>query len=359
MKDYYSILGVSKGASKDDIKKAFHKLAHKYHPDKKGGDEAKFKEVSEAYRVLSDDKKRSQYDQFGTADMNGAGGFSGFNGFSGFQGFDFSNFTQAGGVEFDLGDIFGEMFGAGGRRGRTRRGRDISMDIELDFKDAVFGVDRSVLITKTTTCETCKGDGGKPGTPKETCKTCNGKGKIHDTKTSIFGTFSTVSTCTACYGKGEVPKEKCTTCKGAGIIRGQQEVKIRVPSGINDGEMIRLSGAGEAIQNGTPGDLYVKIHVKKHPLFTKEGNDLVMDMNVKLTEALLGAKKTIETLDGANEVTIPAGVKTNDLIRIKGAGVPMEGAQRGNLLIRVTVDIPEKLSRKAKEYVEKLKEEGL
>jgi len=363
MKDYYSILGVEKGASKDDIKKAFHKLAHKYHPDKKGGDEAKFKEVNEAYRVLSDEKKRAQYDQFGNADMNG-----GFNGFSGFQGFsagggptsgwDFSNFAQgAGGIEFDLGDIFGDVFGMGGRR-RVRRGRDISMDIELDFKESVFGTERKVLVTKTTTCETCKGDGGKPGAGKETCKTCNGKGKIHDTKTSIFGTFSTVTTCPDCFGKGETPKEKCETCKGAGLTRGQQEIKIRVPAGINDGEMIRLSGAGEAIQNGTPGDLYVKVHVAKHPRFHKEGNDIVMDMDVKLTDALLGAKTTVETLDGKKEITIPAGVKTNDLIRIKEAGVPKGDGGRGNLLIKVTVAIPEKLSRKAREAVEKLREEG-
>lgn len=355
MKDYYNILGVEKGASKDDIKKAFHKLAHKYHPDKKGGDEAKFKEVSEAYRVLSDDTKRSQYDTFGNADAGG-----GFNGFSGFQGFDFSNFTQGGGggIEFDLGDIFGDVFGMG-RRTRSRRGRDISIDIELDFKEAIFGAERTVLVTKTTTCATCKGDGGKPGSGKETCKMCNGNGKIHDTKTSVFGSFSTVTTCPTCHGKGETPKEKCEVCKGVGITRGQQEVTIRVPGGINDGEMVRLSGAGEAIQNGTPGDLYVKVHVSKHALFHKEGNDLVMDMEVKLSDALLGAKKTIETLEGTHEVTIPAGVKTNDFIRIKEAGAPFGEGKRGNLLIKVTVHIPEKLSRKAKEAAEKLREEGL
>ena len=357
-KDFYNILGIEKNASKDEVKKAFHKLAHKYHPDKRGGDEAKFKEINEAYTVLSDESKRAQYDQFGSAgpNMGGAGGFGGFNG----QGFDFSGFANGGGVEFDLGDIFGDIFGMNGRRGgsRARRGRDISVDVELDFKDAVFGVDRVMVLNKTTPCETCKGDGAKPGTPKEACATCNGKGKIHETKSSMFGTFSTVTTCNTCHGRGEVPKEKCETCKGAGVTKGQQEVKIRIPAGINDGEMIRLTGAGEAIQNGQSGDLYVKVHVKSHKLFRKEGADLMMEMNVKLTDALLGTKKIIETLDGNEEIHIPAGVKTGDYIRLKNKGVPV-GDRRGNLLVHVTVDIPSKLSRKAKEAIESLKEEGL
>ncbi len=356
MKDYYSTLGIEKNASKDDVKKAFHKLAHKYHPDKKGGDEAKFKEINEAYTVLSDEGKRAQYDQYGSADGNPGQGFGGF----GAGGFDFSGFANgANGVEFDLGDIFGDMFGMGRRGGsRARRGRDISIDVELDFKDAVFGADRSMILNKTTPCATCGGDGAKPGTSKETCKTCNGKGKLHETKSSMFGTFSTVTTCSTCHGRGQVPKEKCETCKGAGVSKGQQEVKIRIPAGIDDGEMIRLTGAGEAIQNGTAGDLYVKVHVKAHPKFRKEGVDLIMDMDVKLTDALLGAKQKIQTLEGNEEITIPAGVKTNDIIRLKGKGVPA-GDRRGNLLIRVTVDVPAKLSKKAKELVEGLKEEGL
>lgn len=360
MKDYYAILGVEKNASKDDIKKAFHKLAHKYHPDKKDGDEAKFKEVNEAYQVLSDENKRKQYDTFGSA--GNAGGFSGFGGNAGFGGFDFSQFTQAGNggaFEFDLGEMFGDIFGMGGGRGRQRRGRDISIDVEIDFKEAVFGTERTMVLAKTIQCATCGGEGGKPGTGKETCKTCNGKGKIHDTKTSVFGTFSTVTTCSACHGRGEVPKERCETCKGAGVTKGQQNVTIRIPAGIDDGEMIRLTGAGEAIQNGTAGDLYVKVHVREHSVFIKEGADLVMQHTVLLTDAILGTDIPVKTLDGEISVHIPAGTKTGDILRVKDAGVPVTEGRRGSLLIKVSVDIPKKLSRKAKELVEELKKEGL
>ncbi|HEY4494176.1 MAG TPA: molecular chaperone DnaJ [Candidatus Paceibacterota bacterium] len=362
-KDYYNILGVDKKASKDEIKKAFYKMAHKYHPDKKEGDEAKFKEVNEAYQVLSDDSKRNQYDQFGSA-------YAGGNGYSqqgGFEGFDFSNMGGfQNGAEFDFGnlnDIFSDFFGGGmGGRAQARRGRDISTEIQISFADAVFGVSRKILITKTSNCLTCKGSGAKAGTKMETCKKCNGQGKIREAKRTILGTISSTKICETCLGAGEVPKEVCETCKGKGVLRREEEISIAVPAGIRDGEMIRMTSMGEAAARGTPGDLYIKINVTSHPVFKRDGNDLVMTLNLKLSDALLGLKHPIETLDGEIEVTIPEGVSVNEILRVKGKGVPL-GSQtkgkRGDLLIKLNIKLPHKLSRKSRELIEKLKEEGI
>ncbi|MCI0619852.1 molecular chaperone DnaJ [Candidatus Wolfebacteria bacterium] len=360
-KDYYQILGVEKKASKDDVKKAFRKLAHKYHPDKQGGDETKFKEVNEAYSVLSNDKKRAEYDAYGRV-FSGAGGRG--QGASGFEGFDFSNFAQGfgtqGGVEFDLGDIFsgfGDIF-AGGRQ-RERRGHDISIDLEIDFKDAVFGTKREVILTKHSICGHCSGSGAEPGSNMKTCPTCNGQGKIHETRQSFIGTFSTVSTCTKCHGRGKMPEKECVECKGGGVTRKQEEIAITIPPGIENGEMIRLTGAGEAIAGGAPGDLYVKVHVRKHPVFRKGRSDLLMDLNVKLSDALLGATYGVQTLDGALDVKVPAGVSHGEILRVKGKGVPVESGRRGDLLITIKIELPGKLSRKAQKLIEELKEEGI
>jgi molecular chaperone DnaJ len=354
VKNYYDVLGVDRGASKEDIKKAFRTLAHKYHPDKKGGDEEKFKEINEAYSVLSDDKKRAEYDTYGRT-FGAGGGPQG--GFSGFEGFDFSQYTNGGGFEFDLGDIFGDIFGGG--RSKARRGRDISIDVELSFKESIFGTERKVLITKNAPCATCNGSGGKPGTPMEKCATCDGKGKIKETRTSLFGTFATVTTCTDCYGRGTVPKEKCTKCRGAGISRAQQEVRVSIPPGIENGEMIRMTGAGEAIQNGTTGDLYIKVHVTAHHTFRKEGNDLVMQLPIKISDALVGTTLSIETLDGTIDLKIPAGIKPHEVLRVKEKGVPHGTGKRGALLVKVTFAMPENLSKRAQELIEELKKEGL
>src|SRR3989338_6737657 len=261
-KDYYNVLGVNKGASKDEIKKAFYKLAHKYHPDKKEGNEAKFKEVNEAYQVLSDESKRAKYDQFGSGYENmGGGGYGGGQG--GFEGFDFSGAN--GNVDFDFGnlnDIFSDFFGGGmgGGRPQARRGRDISTEVHITFSESIFGINRKILITKTSTCLSCGGSGAKPGTKMETCKHCNGQGKIHEAKRSFLGTISTTKICDVCLGTGEVPKEVCNTCKGKGVLRREEEISIVVPAGIRDGEMIRMTGHGEAISKGTAGDLYIKIN---------------------------------------------------------------------------------------------------
>ncbi|MEK7135344.1 MAG: DnaJ C-terminal domain-containing protein [Patescibacteria group bacterium] len=286
MKDYYKILGVERGASEEEVKKAFRKLAHAYHPDKSGGDEAKFKEVSEAYSVLSDKKKRQQYDAYGSA---GAGGFQGGAGFNPNDfGFDFSGFGgQAGFDSGDLGDILSSIFG--GRR--VRRGRDVAVDIELSFQESVFGVERKVVINS------------------------------------------------------KVVKQK--------------EVSIGVPAGIDDGQMIRLSGMGETLEGGLPGDLYVKVHVRKHPYLRKEGYNLIMELVAKLTEVLLGGERTIATLDGEITLKIPAGTKHGTILRVKGRGVPTGHDKRGDLYVRVSVQIPEKLSKEQKKLVEELKKEGI
>lgn len=359
-KNYYDLLGIQKSATADDIKKAFRVMAHKYHPDKKGGDEAKFKEVNEAYSVLSDEKKRSEYDAYGRVFSGGAGG--GQQGPEDFGGFDFSGFASgqggnANGFEFDLGDIFSDFFG--GQRERVRRGRDISVDVELSFSESVFGTERRMLLNKTSACETCRGSGAKPGAKMETCRICNGKGKVRETKRSIFGSVQTTRVCDECQGKGQVPSEKCATCHGAGVNRKQEEIAVKVPVGIEDGEVIRLGGAGEAIQGGASGDLYVKVHVTRHPLFRREGSNLLMDLSIKLSSALLGDEYTIETLDGNVTVKIPEGIHHGELLRLKGKGVPIDRTRRGDLLIKIVIDLPSKLSREQKKLVEELKKQGI
>lgn len=362
-KDYYEILGVNKSASKDEIKKAFYKLAHKYHPDKKEGNEAKFKEVNEAYQTLSDEQKRAQYDRFGSqyANMGGGHQHSG-GGFGGFEGFDFGG--GMGGQEFDFGnlnDIFSDFFGGGmgGGRSQAKRGRDISTEIQISFADSVFGITRKVLLTKTSTCDACKGNGAKAGTKMESCKTCNGKGQIREMKRTILGSIQTTKVCDYCFGRGEVPKEFCDKCKGKGVHRKEEEITINIPAGIRDGEMVRMTGMGEAVAGGQTGDLYIKINVAPHKTFKRDGHDLVMDLDLKLSDALLGTKYKIDTLDGAIEVAIPEGVSINEILRVKGKGVPHERSKRGDLLIKLKIKMPNKISRKSRELIEKLKEEGI
>lgn len=352
-RDYYEVLGIKKGATKDDIKKAFRKLASQYHPDKKTGDEAKFKEISEAYAVLSDDKKRAEYDTYGHA-FTGAqnGGFNGFNWSGGF----------GPGAEFDINDIFenfGDMFGNRSSRSRDLRGRDISIDIELSFKDAVFGITRTVLLTKNNTCNECSGSGAKPGTEMITCATCNGNGKVRETRQSILGSFTTVRECATCAGRGTVPKERCGHCAGSGVMRSESEIKVEIPVGMRDGEVIRMTGRGEAILNGTPGDLYIKIHVKPDAHIIREGNDLIRTLPVKLSDALLGNSYQVETLDGSVTIKIPAGVRHGERLRIKDRGVPTSATRRGDFFVKINIEIPNRLSRKARKLIEDLREEGI
>jgi molecular chaperone DnaJ len=357
MKNYYDILGVSKSASEDDIKKAFRKLAQKYHPDKKGGDEAKFKEASEAYAVLSDKKKRTEYDTYGRTFAGG--GAQGPQG--GFGGFDFSNFQGFGqngqAFEFDLGDIFSEFFGQGAAR--SDRGRDISIDIELSFREAMFGVERRVLVSKMGLCTTCAGTGAKPGTKMKTCTSCNGKGSIRETRSSLFGTFTQERVCPRCRGRGEVPETVCETCRGEGVVKREEEIRIIVPSGVEDGEMIRMPGKGEATSSGSAADLYVKLHVRSDPRFSRDGNNLTTMLSIKLTDALLGGAYTVPTLDGEERIDVPAGARHGDVVRVRGRGVPFARNNRGDLLVKLNIELPKKLSRTAREAIERLRDEGL
>ena len=365
MKDYYETLGVNKNASKDEIKKAFYKLAHKYHPDKKEGNEAKFKQINEAYQVLSDDAKRSKYDQYGPAFENAQHGYGGGQR-SGFGGFDFSGFgdfsAQGGsafGEDFDLNDIFSDFFGGGGGRRETRRGRDISTEVQISFSDSIFGTNRKILITKTSSCLSCHGSGAKTGSKMETCKTCNGQGKIRESKRTIFGNIANTKICEVCLGAGEMPHDICETCKGKGVLRREEEVSIVIPAGIRDGEMIRMTGYGEAVSRGATGDLYIKINVAPHAVFKRDGHNLVMNLNLKLSDALLGAEYPIQTLDGEIRVTIPEGVALNEILRVRGKGVPISKNKRGDLLIKLNIKLPGKLSRKSREILEELKKEGI
>ncbi len=357
-KDYYEILGVDKSASQDEIKKAFRKIAHKYHPDKGSGNEAKFKEASEAYAVLSDEKKRQQYDTFGSAGPNMGGGGGGFNP----NDFDFSGFGGFGGGEgFDFGDIFGDIdiFG-GGRREKVKRGRDISIDIELDFKDAIFGVNRKVYVTKTSACSHCNGQGAEKGTETMTCGRCGGKGEIRETRNTFFGQFASNAVCSDCHGEGWIPKVKCSVCRGAGVLHKQTELSLDIPAGINNGEMVRFTGQGEAIRGGQAGDLYVKVHVKKHPHYTKEGHNLLTDIQIKLTDAVLGTEYKLETLDGQLVVKIPEGIQSGEVLRVKGKGVPFpKNGTRGDIYMTVNVTIPKKMSKTARKLMEDLKSEGV
>lgn len=288
--DYYEILGVSKGASKDEIKKAFYKLAHKHHPDKKGGSEAEFKKVNEAYQVLSDDAKRSKYDQYGSGfESAGAGGYGGGQGFGGF---DYSNFSGGGGFQgadfgssFDMGnlnDIFSDFFGGGGGMGggrpQPRRGRDISTEIQISLTDSILGVNKKILITKMSTCLTCNGSGAKAGSKMETCKHCNGQGRIHEQKRTIFGNIGSTRACEVCFGTGEVPREACEKCKGKGVLRREEEVSIDIPAGIRDGQTLKMSGYGEAVSRGTTGNLLIQIKVKIPSKISKKARELLEEL---------------------------------------------------------------------------------
>lgn len=352
-KNYYDILGITKGASHDEVKKAYRKLAHEHHPDKQGGNADRFKEVNEAYSVLSDEKKRNEYDTYGRTMGDVGGGFDP-------NGFGF-NFNGAGGQfqDFDIGDIFGQFFG-GGRGGvQQKRGSDISVDVETDFAEAVFGVEKTIRINKTSLCDACRGSGGEPGTDVKTCTTCNGAGQVHETKASFLGSFSTVRECHACHGTGKIPSVKCKKCHGAGVAKKQEEIKVNIPAGINDGEMLRVTGAGEAVAGGVAGDLYIKIHIKRHATLHKEGHNLVTNLKIKLTSALLGGEQTLETLDGPLTIKIPAGITHGEVLSVKGKGVPIGTSKRGDLLIKISIEIPAKLSKSAAKLIEELKKEGI
>lgn len=363
MKDYYQVLGIARDASKDDIKKAYRDLAHKYHPDKKGGNEDRFKEINEAYHTLADDQKRAHYDRFGSAgagfDQTAWGGdFSGWSG-SGMGGQGFEDFGGA------MHDIFEDFFGFNGGVPRERRGRDIALDLEISFEEAVFGVERRVLLRKVAVCEICGGTGVAAGAKETICGRCKGSGTIHSVKRSLFGSITRLAECTACHGRGKIPERVCETCHGKGTLPKSGEVVIEVPAGVKDGEMMRLEGEGEAMINGIAGDLYARIHVRPHKTLRRVGRDLLMKLDIPLSDALLGGEREIETLDGKLKIKIPAGITQGEVLKVRGKGIPSAhaplgggGANRGDLLIEVSVRYPERLSPRAKKLVEELRNEG-
>jgi len=352
-KDYYKTLDVEKSASQDEIKKAFRKIAHKHHPDKKGGDEKKFKEANEAYQTLSNEQKRAQYDRFGSAGPNMGGGAGGGQGFGGF---DFSGFQQGGAGGFDFGDIdLGDLFGGGRRSSRKRRGQDMQMRIEIDFTDAVFGVDKKVELEQTKTCDECDGTGADDPKDLKTCPECDGQGKV---QTQMMGIFATVTECPTCNGKGKVPEKKCTSCKGAGVKREKNTIEFTIPAGIKHGDTLRITGRGEAIKNGPSGDLFIQVLVKAHKRFKRNGFDLITEYEIPMSDAVLGATRNIELLDSKKlDIKIPAGTQHGTTLRVSGKGI-ITDRSKGNLLIHVKIAIPKKISKKAKEAIEILQSEG-
>lgn len=357
-KDYYRILGISKGASDDEIKKAFRALAHKYHPDKEGGSEAKFKEINEAYQVLSDPKKRAQYDQFGTTFDQGTGNRQQGTGFGGFGGFQGAGFDMG-----DLSEMMGEMFGfGGGRRPQaSARGRDITVDVTLTFKEAAFGTDRTIELYKPVACGECSGTGIPPGAKMHACDACKGQGRIRQVQRTILGAFEAITTCSKCGGTGNVPEKECPACKGTGMVKERRTLTARIPGGIDDGESIRLQGQGEAGPRGArPGDLYLHVRVKPDPVMERDGYDVRSAVEVSFSEAALGAEKEIITLDGPVTLKIPAGVQSGEDIRLKGRGITrLQATGRGDHYVRVVVTTPKNLTRKARQLLEELGEEGV
>ena len=357
-RDYYDVLGVDKSADATAIKKAYRKLAMKYHPDKNPGDkeaEEKFKEINEAYEVLSDETKRRNYDQFGHEGVNGQG-FGGAGGFGG-QGF--------GGFDDIFGDIFGDMFGggfSGGSRQRRRgpeRGADIKQRVNISFEEAAFGKKVQVKINRSEECDQCHGSGAKPGTSKKTCPTCHGSGQVQSVQRTPFGNIASTRTCSTCNGEGEVIDSPCSKCHGKGSIRKTKTIEVDIPAGIDNGQMIKLGGQGELGTRGGPrGDLYIEVNVQSHPLFTRDGYDVYLEMPITFAQATLGDKIQVPTLDGKVEYEVPEGTQTGTVFRLKGKGIPkLKSNVRGDQYDKVTVEIPKKLNEKQKELVREFAKE--
>ncbi|MEM8672556.1 MAG: molecular chaperone DnaJ [Cyanobacteria bacterium P01_G01_bin.67] len=352
--DYYQILGVSRDVDKDELKRAYRRLARQYHPDvnKEPGAEEKFKEINRAYEVLSEPETRARYDRFGEAGVGGAAGGSGFE------------YSDMGG----FADIFETIFsgfggGVGTSQGQSRRrngpvrGDDLRLDLKLDFREAVFGGDKQIKIPHLETCGTCNGTGAKPGTGVKTCGTCGGSGQVRRATRTPFGSFAQVTTCTTCNGTGQVIEEKCSTCHGAGRQQETKKLKITIPPGVDNGTRLRVSGEGDAgVRNGTPGDLYVYLFVESDQEFTREGINIRSEITVSYLQAILGCSIQVNTVDGQEELTIPAGTQPNTILTLENKGVPKLGnpVSRGNHLITVKINIPTKINSEERELLEKL-----
>ena len=345
-RDYYEVLGVDRNVSDAELKKAYRNLAKKYHPDVNPDDktaEAKFKEVSEAYEILSDSQKRGRYDLFGHAgtDPNGFGGAGGYS----------SDFDFVG-----IGDIFETFFGGSGFGGRSKtrngpqKGADIKYSMEISFEEAAFGIEREINVSKMEVCSKCSGSGAKPGSNVSTCSRCHGTGQVQIKQNTPFGQFINSKTCDACRGEGKIITEPCPACNGKGRLRSTKKIKIDVPAGIDDGQTISLRGGGDpGVKGGPNGDLYVSIRVKPHPLFTRQGNNVVCDVPVTFAQAALGAELEVPTLDGKVKYSVPEGTQTGSVFRLKGKGIPyLRGNGRGDQYVKVNIEVPKKLNDKQK-----------
>ena len=355
-RDYYEVLGVSRGASEDEIKKAYKKMARKYHPDLNPGDktaEEKFKEVNEAYEVLSDADKKARYDQYGHAGVDpnfGAGGFGG-----GFDGsFDFG----------DLGDIFGSFFGGGFGGGRRtnpnapQRGESIRMSIAISFEEAAFGCEKAVTVERDETCDTCHGNGCAPGTSPEVCPDCHGTGTVQVRRQTPMGVFATSSPCPKCGGKGRIIHQPCKDCRGSGMVRKKKTIQASIPAGIDNGQTISIRGQGNAGKNGGPaGDLLITITVRPHELFRREGTSVLCEAPITFTQAVLGAELEIPTIDGKVKYTLPEGTQSGTTFRLKGKGIPsINGRGRGDQYVTVYIETPKNLNKEQKEALKKFAE---
>jgi molecular chaperone DnaJ len=351
-RDYYEVLGVGKNASADEIKKAFRRLAVQHHPDKEGGDEAKFKEINEAYEVLKDSSKRQRYDQFGHAGVGGAAG--GGNPFGGGPGGQNVNFDFG---DMGFGDIFENFFGGG--RGRSRgpqRGRDIEVRIEISFEQAVFGTEEELNLNLEDTCAHCKGSTVEPGYELKTCDNCKGSGQVVTVMRTIFGNIQQAAVCPTCKGRGKIPEKACSVCHGKGTERKSQKIRLKVPAGIDDGAAIRLREHGEAIAGGPKGDLYVNVRVKAHKKFTREGDLILSEEHVDMAGAALGTEIDVETVDGPVRMKVPAGTQSGTDFKLSGHGVPhLQRTTRGAHIVTVLVDTPTRLTKQQQELLEAFK----
>ncbi len=361
--DYYEILGVAKGATPDEIKKAFHKLAHRHHPDK-GGDEKKFKEINEAYQVLSDKEKRAQYDQFGRVFDGGMpGGNQGFN-----YNWAWGNKNQGQNFEFDfedLGDVFEDFFGFVGQKKSkkdVKKGKDIQVDIEINLEETLKETVKNITLNKTVVCHRCQGTGGEPGTKIRECFSCRGTGQVQQVKKTFFGSYTTVGICPECQGEGTIPEKPCNVCKGQGRIKAEDKIEIIIPAGVDTNQAIKIEGKGEAgKRGGKPGNLYIKIFVKKHPVFERRGDDLFTLLQINFSQAVLGDEIEVETLQKTKILlTIPAGTESGKVLRISEKGIPHFGGRgKGNLYIELKIATPKKITKEQKKILDELRKQGL
>jgi molecular chaperone DnaJ len=359
-RDYYDILGVEKKASKSDIKKAYRKLALKYHPDKNPDKKAEetFKNISEAYAVLYDDEKRNMYDQFGHAGIDQR-----YSSEDIFRGVDFGDIFRNMGMEFGFGfeDIFEQFFGhrTNRRRGpRINRGHDLRYDMQITLEDAYIGLKTEIRVRRTEVCETCNGTGAKPGTSQKNCSGCKGSGQQRISRQTNFGMFTQVTVCPQCQGQGTTIEHRCTKCHGHGVVEKTRNIEIYIPKGIEDGSQLKLTGQGEQVTNGHHGDLYIVVHLREHPKFKRRGIDLYQEKTITFPQAVLGTKIPIDTLNGQEKLRIPEGTESNNILKLKNKGMPrLRGLNNGDMYIHIHVSTPKKINRKTRKLIEELNNE--